>query len=296
MAPSVSSGGQGFDNGAGPQVAVVELSKVRQVYLSEDGEIEAIRDLSLTVRQGEFVSIVGQSGCGKSTLLSIIAGLIAPTAGDVRIKGAAVKGPSRRTGYMLQHDTLFEWRTILENVLLGPEIQGLDMRAAEARAHHLLDRYGLSDFKGKLPQELSGGMRQRAALARTMCTEPEILLLDEPFSALDYQTRLAMTEEIGMILRTEQRTVVMVTHDISEAIAMSDRIVVLSARPGRVQSEHRVVFPSAGSRRPTPLATRDTQEFGQYFQTIWKELDFHVNGTTKERKSRRSGQSGSCKA
>lgn len=262
-------------------VPTVELKNARQLYFSDDGEVEAIRDISLSVQEGEYVSIVGQSGCGKSTLLSIIAGLITPTSGEVRIKGSPVKGPSRQTGYMLQHDTLFEWRTILDNVMLGSEIQGIDREQASARANELLDRYGLSDFKRKLPQELSGGMRQRAALARTMCTEPEILLLDEPFSALDYQTRLAMTDEIGMILRREERTVIMVTHDISEAISMSDRVIVLSARPGRIQSEHPLVFESAGEERPTPLASRDTPEFGRYFQTIWQELDFHVNGTDK---------------
>ena len=254
----------------------MELDRIRQVYFSDAGEVEAIRDLTLSIRPGEFVSIVGRSGCGKSTLLSIIAGLITPTSGRVMIKGSPVTGTSRRTGYMLQHDTLFEWRTILENVLLGPEIQGLDMGAARVRANDLLDRYGLRAFKDKFPQELSGGMRQRAALARTMCTQPEILLLDEPFSALDYQTRLAMSDEIGLILRQEGSTVIMVTHDISEAIAMSDRVVVLSARPGRVQSEHRMLFPSAGRARPTPLATRETPEFGHYFQTLWQELDFHV--------------------
>ena len=260
---------------------IVELCNTRQVYFSDNGEVEAIRDISLSINEGEFVSIVGQSGCGKSTLLSIIAGLITPTSGEVRIKGSPVTGPSRRTGYMLQHDTLFEWRSILENVLLGPEIQGLNRPEARERANHLLDHYGLADFKDKLPQELSGGMRQRAALARTMCTEPEILLLDEPFSALDYQTRLAMSDEIGLILRAENRTVIMVTHDISEAIAMSDRIVVLSARPGRVQSDHTIGFPSVGATRPTPLESRDTKEFGHYFHTIWKELDFHVNGSAK---------------
>lgn len=276
-----TSGNRDSCNCARSEAPVVELNNTRQVYFSDDGEVEAIRDITLAVQEGEFVSIVGQSGCGKSTLLSIIAGLITPTSGEVRIKGSPVKGPSRQTGYMLQHDTLFEWRTILANVMLGPEIQGLDRVKAKARANDLLDRYGLADFKGKLPQELSGGMRQRAALARTMCTEPEILLLDEPFSALDYQTRLAMSDEIGMILRREGRTVIMVTHDISEAIAMSDRVVVLSARPGRIQSEHRITFTTAEQERLSPLASRDTPEFGRYFQTIWQELDFHVDGSNK---------------
>ena len=255
------------------------LNGIRQVYFSRDGEVEALRNINLSIKAGEFVSIVGTSGCGKSTLLSIIAGLITPTEGQVRIKGTPVKGSSRHIGYMLQHDTLFEWRTILENVLLGPEIQRQDLVMARQRAQNLLDRYGLASFKDRFPQELSGGMRQRAALARTMCTEPEILLLDEPFSALDYQTRLVMADEIGMILKKEGRTVVMVTHDISEAISMSDRVIVLSARPGRIRSDHRIEFTSAGSERPTPLASRETPEFGHYFQTIWQELDFHVGGT-----------------
>jgi NitT/TauT family transport system ATP-binding protein len=255
----------------------VELRNIRQLYFSDDGEVEAIRDVTLSVMPGEFVSIVGQSGCGKSTLLSCIAGLLRPTSGEVLIQGRPILGPTRETGYMLQHDTLFEWRTIFDNVMLGPEIQGLDRTQARERAHSLLSRYGLADFTGRFPQQLSGGMRQRAALARTMCTEPEILLLDEPFSALDYQTRLAMSDEIGMILRREGRTVIMVTHDISEAISMSDRVVVLSARPGRVRSEHRISFPGTGKERPTPLASRETPEFGQYFQTIWQELDIHVD-------------------
>ncbi len=268
-----------IQDNAAAQSAIMELKQIRQVYFSDAGEVEAIRDVSLSIQPGEFVSIVGQSGCGKSTLLSVIAGLITPTAGQVMIKGVPVTGTSCQTGYMLQHDTLFEWRTILDNVMLGPEIQGLDMQEAGIRANDLLDQYGLAAFKDKFPQELSGGMRQRAALARTMCTQPKILLLDEPFSALDYQTRLAMSDEIGLILKKEGSTVIMVTHDISEAISMSDRIVVLSARPGRIQSEHQIRFPSAGDLRPTPLASRDTPEFGQYFQTIWQELDFHVSGS-----------------
>jgi len=256
---------------------IVELRRLQQRYFSDEGEVEAIRELSLSVAPGEFVSIVGQSGCGKSTLLSLIAGLMSPTAGDVLVGGRPVDGPSARAGYMLQHDTLFEWRTILDNVMLGPEIQGLDLKEARARAMDLLARYGLGDFMNHFPQQLSGGMRQRAALARTLCTEPEILLLDEPFSALDYQTRLAIADEIGTILRREKRTVILVTHDISEAISMADRVVVLSARPGRIKSQHEIRFPSAGKERPAPLACRDCPEFSHYFNTIWQELDIHVD-------------------
>jgi NitT/TauT family transport system ATP-binding protein len=268
-----------IQDSANTKSSIMKLNHIRQVYFSDAGEVEAIQDISLSIQPGEFVGIVGQSGCGKSTLLSVISGLITPTAGQVVIKGKPVNGTSSQTGYMLQHDTLFEWRTILDNVMLGTEIQGLDKKKARKRANDLLDRYGLAEFKDKFPQELSGGMRQRAALARTMCTQPEILLLDEPFSALDYQTRLAMSDEIGLILKKEGCTVIMVTHDISEAISMSDRIVVLSARPGRIQSEHQIHFPSAGGASLSPMASRDTPEFGQYFQTIWKELDFHVCGS-----------------
>jgi NitT/TauT family transport system ATP-binding protein len=256
---------------------IVELRRLKQRYFSDEGEVEAIRELSLSVAPGEFVSIVGQSGCGKSTLLSLIAGLMSPTAGDVLVGGRPVDGPSARAGYMLQHDTLFEWRTILDNVMLGPEIQGLDLKQARDRAMDLLSRYGLGDFMNHFPQQLSGGMRQRAALARTLCTEPEILLLDEPFSALDYQTRLAIADEIGTILRRERRTVILVTHDISEAISMADRVVVLSARPGRIKSQHDIRFPSAGAERPSPLNCRDCPEFSTYFNTIWQELDIHVD-------------------
>lgn len=259
------------------KIPKVQLKGIHQRYFSDEGEIEAIRDLSLSVMSGEFVSIVGQSGCGKSTLLSLIAGLMKPTAGEIFIGGEPVVGPSRRSGYMLQHDTLFEWRTIFDNVMLGAEIQRLDCSAARRRAEDLLVRYGLGAFVYKFPQQLSGGMRQRAALARTLCTEPEILLLDEPFSALDYQTRLSISDEIGTILRREGRTCLLVTHDISEAISLADRVVVLSARPGRIKSEHQISFPSAGAIRPSPLASRDCPEFAQYFNLIWRELEVHAD-------------------
>lgn len=255
---------------------IVELRRINQRYFSDEGEVEAISELSLGVERGEFVSIVGQSGCGKSTLLSLIAGLMTPTSGSVLVGGSAVTGPSRRSGYMLQHDSLFEWRTILDNVMLGPEIHGLDKKKARERARSLLTRYGLGDFVSRFPQQLSGGMRQRAALARTLCTEPEILLLDEPFSALDSQTRLAIADEIGTILRRERCTVILVTHDIGEAIALADRVVVLSARPGRIKSEHQIRFASAGAERPSPLKCRDCPEFSDYFNTIWQELEIHV--------------------
>ena len=252
----------------------VELRDIGLRYYTRAGEVEALRGVSLDVAPGEFVSIVGPSGCGKSTLLSLVAGILQPTAGAVLIDGKPPTGA--KCGYMLQHDHLFGWRTILENVLLGPEIQGQDIAAAKRRGRELLGRYGLADFVDHYPHQLSGGMRQRAALARTLCTEPQVLLLDEPFSALDYQTRLAISDEIGMILRGERKTVILVTHDISEAISMTDRVIVLGRRPGHVKSGHRIAFPSVPGARPSPFAARSAAEFRDYFNVIWEELDVHV--------------------
>src|SRR5215471_2747700 len=177
-----------------PSSPKVELRQIGLRYFGPDGETEALKDISLSIFPGEFVAIIGQSGCGKSSLLSLVSGILRPTAGMVLLDGQPVTGPTRKVGYMLQQDYLFEWRTILENAVLGAEIQGLDMNTARERAKQLLTRYGLGQFLEHLPRQLSGGMRQRVALARTLCTEPDIVLLDEPFSALDSQTRLALAE------------------------------------------------------------------------------------------------------
>lgn len=257
-------------------VPKVELRDVSLRYFSREGETEALKDITLSIAPGEFVAIIGPSGCGKSTLLSIISGLFAPTEGHVSIDGRAVAGPSRKVGYMLQQDYLFEWRTILENAVLGAEIQGMPMAKARERATQLLTRYGLGQFLHYLPRQLSGGMRQRAALARTLCTDPDIVLLDEPFSALDSQTRLALADEIAEILRREAKTVILVTHDIGEAVSMAERIVVLSRRPGQVKSEHSIHFATPNGARPAPFAARNAQEFNGYFNTLWQELDIHV--------------------
>ena len=253
----------------------VEIDGVTLNYFTPERETLAIANVSLTVAQGEFVAIVGSSGCGKSTLLSIVSGLLPPSRGSVRIDGKTVTKPSPRVGYMFQKDTLLEWRTILDNVVIGAELLGMDMKAARRRAEDLLTRYGLGEFLHSLPSQLSGGMRQRAALARTLCCEPDLLLLDEPFSALDYQTRLALSDEVAGILSAERKTVILVTHDIGEAISMADRIVVMSRRPGRIKSEHRIEFPSFGPVRPSPFNARKCREYGAYFQTIWDELDIH---------------------
>jgi NitT/TauT family transport system ATP-binding protein len=264
----------GLDEGkAAPKV---ELRGVGLRYFSREGETEALQDISLSVAPGEFVAIIGPSGCGKSTLLSLIAGLIASTEGSVLVDGKPVTGPNRKIGYMLQQDYLFEWRTILENTVLGAEIQGAPMAAAYERGRQLLTRYGLGQFLQHLPRQLSGGMRQRAALARTLCTNPDIVLLDEPFSALDSQTRLALADEITDILRREAKTVILVTHDIGEAISMAERVIVMSRRPGRVKSNHAIRFATANGARPVPLAARNAPEFAGYFNTLWQELDIHV--------------------
>ena len=258
---------------SGPKV---KLRDVGLRYLTADGETEALHGISLTVESGEFVSIVGQSGCGKSTLLSLVAGLLQPTSGEVLVDGDRVREPTRKIAYMLQSDFLFEWRTIIDNVMIGPEIQRLDLKKARTRGEELLRRYGLGEFMHHHPHQLSGGMRQRAALARTLVTEPDVLLLDEPFSALDYQTRLALADEVGIILRREGKTVILVTHDISEAITMTDRVIVMSRRPGRIRAEHAIAFPSQGAERPSPFNVRKAPEFTGYFDEIWNELDIHV--------------------
>lgn len=252
----------------------LELSDVSLTYHQLRGETEALRQLNLQVMAEEFVSIVGPSGCGKSTLLSLVAGLLRPATGEVRIDGEVVERPSAKVGYMLQHDHLFEWRSILDNALLGLEVGGRRDAAAVRKVKDMLERYGLGGFEHYHPRQLSGGMRQRVALVRTLATDPEILLLDEPFAALDYQTRLALEDEIGHILREERKTVILVTHDISEAIAMSDRVVVLSHRPGTVVAEHRIEL---GLDDHSAMAARnDSPAFRTYFSSIWKELDVHA--------------------
>jgi len=198
---------------------VVEIKNISMIYHTLDGETEAIKDLSLDINHGEIVLLVGPSGCGKSTLLSIIAGLIKPSKGTVLINEKEVKGTTGEIGYMFQRDHLFEWRTILGNVLIGLEIQDKITDETKKFTEKLLDTYGLGEFKNHYPRQLSGGMRQRVALIRTLACKPDILLLDEPFSALDYQTRLAIADEIGTILKKEKKTAFMVTHDIAEAIS-----------------------------------------------------------------------------
>ena len=249
----------------------IHLRHAAACYQAPDGEVEAVRDVSFDVAQGEFVSLVGPSGCGKSTLLSAIAGLETLSGGTVEVAGVPVTGPTRRIGFMPQRDQLFEWKSIWDNVTLGLAVQRERGSAAYRHVAGLLERYELAGFARKRPCQLSGGMRQRCALIRTLATDPEILLLDEPFSALDYQTRLAVSADIWRIIRQEGKTALLVTHDIAEAVSMSDRVVVLSARPAVVKT----VLDMGTLRGLPPLERRNTPEFHRYFDLIWKELDVH---------------------
>ena len=244
---------------------ILELHDISHAYHGPEGETAALSHLSLSLKQGDFVSIVGPSGCGKSTLLSIISGLIPPESGTVALHGSHI-------GYMLQKDHLFEWRNVYHNIILGLEVQHKITPETRQKAFRLLAQYGLQDFAASKPSELSGGMRQRVALIRTLILEPDLLLLDEPFSALDYQTRLSVGDDIGQIIRSENKTAILVTHDLAEAISLADHVIVLTKRPASVKTIVSVQFPED---KNTPLLRRNTPEFNEYFHTIWKEL--HVN-------------------
>lgn len=249
---------------------ILEVKNVYKTYQAENGEIEALKDINFKIMQGDFVSIIGPSGCGKSTLLSIVSGLEEKNSGEIYIDG--------KIGYMLQRDNLLEWRTIYKNVLLGLEIQNALTQENKDYVMELLKKYGLYEFRNKYPTQLSGGMRQRVALIRTLAIRPKILLLDEAFSALDYQTRLMVTEDIYKILKNENITVLMVTHDISEAISMSDRVIVLSQRPATVKNIYDIDFEIENR---TPLNCRESPKFSKYFNLMWKELEEYDKAAEK---------------
>lgn len=240
----------------------VSIRDVEIIYHERNGETKAVDSLSMDVSSGEFASIVGPSGCGKTSVLSLIAGVIVPSKGTVEVPGG-------RPGYILQRDHLLDWRTIEGNVLLGLEVQKKLNDKSRAYAIELLRKYGLREFASSYPRQLSGGMRQKVALIRTLATDPKVLLLDEPFSALDFQTRLRLSDEVYSIIKSEGKTAILVTHDISEAISMSDRVLVFSARPARVKAEHTITLTGADS----PISRRNAPEFKDYFDMIWKELD-----------------------
>ncbi len=251
---------------------LLQVTHVNYSYHSINGETLALSDLNFQIQKGEFVAIVGPSGCGKTTLLSLISGLLVPESGSILLYGQNVKEASDHIGYMLQKDHLFEWRTIFSNLKLGLEIKKQETHDNLNRIDQMLIKYGLSKFRNSRPSQLSGGMRQRAALIRTLALNPDLLLLDEPFSALDYQTRLSVGDDIYSIIKSEGKTAILVTHDLSEAISMADRILVLSARPGRIVRELPITF---DQKERSPLAARNAPEFKTYFNLLWKELNSH---------------------
>ncbi|WP_018130984.1 ABC transporter ATP-binding protein [Effusibacillus pohliae] len=247
----------------------IRFERVSKKYLSLSGETTAVEQFDCAIREGEFIGIVGPSGCGKSTLLSMLAGLFAPTSGEVRLFGQPVTGPSPIIGYMLQQDYLLPWRTILDNVCIGLEIRGQKNQEQIDYAKRLLHEMGLAGTEHKYPHQLSGGMRQRAALVRTLAVRPKILLLDEPFSALDYQIKLQLEDLIAKTLQKYKMTTVLVTHDLGEAIAMCDRVLVMASRPGRLKS---VIDVPQGIRSLSPLDAREHPEFHQLFRKLWGDL------------------------
>ena len=253
--------------------ALLELDHVGLSYHTLSGEIPALSEISFSIQEGEFVSLVGPSGCGKSTVLNLIAGLLIPEQGQITMQGLPREHSVLSVGYMLQKDHLLEWRTIYKNVLLGLEIRRELTAEKLAYVNQLLSDYGLDKFRSAHPSELSGGMRQRAALIRTLALKPELLLLDEPFSALDSQTRLSVSDDIGKILRQEKKTAILVTHDISEAISMADRVIILSPRPAIIRKIVPICF---DLENRTPMASRNAPEFKSYFNLIWKELNHDV--------------------
>lgn len=251
-------------------MSLLEIKDVNMNYHTKQGITEAIKNVSFTVDRGEFVSIIGPSGCGKSTLLNIISGLLKPSSGEVIYNDKTVKNNLDKMGYMFQKDFLFSWLTVRENILLGLKIKKRLSKDSIEFADNLLMKYGLERFKDHKPEELSGGMRQRVALIRTLALKPDVLLLDEPFTALDYQTRQNVTDDVYEIIKREGKTAIMVTHDLGEAIIMSKRVIVLTKRPATIKENVQTIFKND---ELTPFYKRKEVEFNQYFNMLWKELD-----------------------
>ena len=245
---------------------ILVIKNLKKCFHFDKGITVALDGINLDIYKDEFVSIVGPSGCGKSTILSILAGLIDKTDGDIIIDD------NIRVGYMLQTDSLFPWRTILDNCLIGLEVNGLKNEENISYVISLLEKYGLGEFIDKYPDNLSGGMRQRVALIRTLALKPDILLLDEPMSALDYQSRLSISDDIYKIIKNEKKTAIMVTHDIAEAVSMSDRVIVLTKRPGVIKSIYEIVL----ENRSTPTNNRKSKDFSKYYDVLWRDLDVHL--------------------
>lgn len=245
---------------------ILTIKNLSKSYHDKKGEIKALEDINIDVEEKEFISIVGPSGCGKSTILSILSDLEYKSTGEIK------KDKDLTIGYMLQTDSLFFWRTILDNCLIGLEVTNKLTEENKNYVLQLLKTYGLYEFKDKYPSSLSGGMRQRVALIRTLAIKPDILLLDEPMSALDYQSRLAISNDIYNIIKKEGKTAIMVTHDIAEAVSMSDRVIVLTKRPAVVKNIYKIEL----SNKSTPMNNRRCKEFNKYYDMIWRDLDVHI--------------------
>ena len=245
---------------------VIKINNLKKIYYTLKEEITAVEDFTYTINEGDFIAIVGPSGCGKSTILSILSGLDNKTSGSIEIKD------NKKIGYMLQQDALFDWRTVLNNCLIGLEIKNIKTTENINYVKDLLETYGLKEFINSYPTSLSGGMRQIVGLIRTLATKPQILLLDEPYSALDYQTRLVVSNDVYNILKKENKTTIMVTHDIGEAIALADKIIVLSKRPAVIKK----IFNIKYEKDLSPIQRRQEPEFTTYYNLIWKEIDQNV--------------------
>lgn len=246
---------------------IFEVKNLSFSYHTLSGETKVLTNISFAVKRGEFVSIVGPSGCGKSTLLSLLSGMLKPEEGEIIFTDSTPP----QMGYMLQRDHLLNWRTIYQNTILGLEINKLLTKENIDYVNTLIDEYGLSDFKNKKPNELSGGMKQRVALIRTLALKPEILLLDEPFSALDFQTRLIVSKDISNIIRKEHKTAILITHDISEAIRLSDKVIVLSNRPATIKNEMNIALTEPGT---SPLSYLEAPEYSSYFHKLWEDIRY----------------------
>ena len=245
---------------------ILKVKNLKKTYHTKTSEILAVDNFSLNLKQGEFVAIVGPSGCGKSTILSILCGLDKASSGSINIQ------KNLKFGYMLQGDNLFDWRTIYKNCLLGLELENNLTKENIKYVNQLLDTYGLKDFKKAYPNNLSGGMRQRVSLIRTLATKPDILFLDEPFSALDYQTRLAVSDDVYKIIKKEKKSAIMVTHDLSEAISMADKVIVLTNRPSKIKNIYEINL----TNKSTPIQNRKAKEFSTYYDKKWKDTENHV--------------------
>lgn len=242
---------------------ILNFKDVTMIYHTAQGETTALKNLSFAIGQGEFIAVIGPSGCGKTTILSLAARLLKPSSGDITVANGV------SFGYMLQKDELFPWRTIEKNIMLPLEIKKTNTAENRKKALDLAVKYGLGDFLKSYPDQLSGGMRQRAALIRTLASDPAMLLLDEPFSALDYQTRLSVCDDVYRIIRSENKTALLITHDISEAISVADRVLVLSRRPAKIIAEHKLPF----EKEKKPLKRREEKEFSVWFELLWRQLN-----------------------